>query len=217
MRIGILNKIILILLLIGLLPITVFTFLTIDSYQGLIEKYTPYLETENPELISERNLNYQNVKNQTFLIFLLIGTFIIFFSVLLSQKITYPIKKLIIGTRELGNGNLAVRIDIKTSDEFEVLADSFNKMAGDLEESYSLIEEEKQSLEIKVAARTRELKELNMNLEERVKERTKQLQDRVDELERLHKLIVGRELKMAELKKEIEKFKKNGSGDSLKS
>jgi len=45
-------------------------------------------------------------------------------------------------------------------------------------------------------------------LEEQVKERTKELQEKVEELERFHRLAVGRELKMIELKKEIEKLKK---------
>ena len=212
MKINILNKIILVLIITGLLPIAVFTFLTIDSYQGLVEKYTPYIEAEHPELVSETKLSYENVKNQTYLIFLLIVTFIIFFSIFLSQKLTYPIKKLIRGTNELGKGNLSVRINVKTKDEFETLANSFNKMAADLEESYSLIEEEKQSLEIKVAARTKELKELAVGLEEKVKGRTKQLQERVDELEEFHRLTIGRETRMMELKKKIKELEEKLEG-----
>ena len=41
------------------------------------------------------------------------------------------------------------------------------------------------------------------------KEKTKELQIRVEELERFHCLTVGRELKMVELKKEIERLKNN--------
>lgn len=52
-----------------------------------------------------------------------------------------------------------------------------------------------------------ELKKLQEGLEEKVKERTKELQERIDELERLHKLTVGREIKMIELKEEIKKLK----------
>ena len=52
-----------------------------------------------------------------------------------------------------------------------------------------------------------ETKALRENLEQRVEERTKELQERVDELEQFHRLTVNRELKMAELKTEIEELK----------
>ncbi len=212
---SILNKIIIFFLIIGLLPITVFAILTIDSYQGLIEKYTPYIASY-PHLVSETKLSYENIKNQTYLIFLLIVVFIIFFSIVLSRKLTMPIKKLIRGTKEISKGNLKARININTKDEFETLAKSFNQMAVDLQKSYSLIEDEKMSLEIKVKARTRELKRLAESLEEKVKERTKELQKRVDELEEFHRLTVGREERMMELKNKIKMLEQKLEEEKLK-
>lgn len=70
------------------------------------------------------------------------------------------------------------------------------------------LEEAKTILEIKVRARTRELRELAEGLEDEVKRRTAEVQERIKELERFHRLAVGRELKMIELKKEIKKLKK---------
>ena len=74
------------------------------------------------------------------------------------------------------------------------------------------LKEAKTALEIQVQARTKELKKLNDSLEEQIKEKTEELQTRVDELEKYHQLMVGRELKMIELKNKIEeleeKFKK---------
>ncbi len=52
-----------------------------------------------------------------------------------------------------------------------------------------------------------ELKKLQLNLEEKVKERTKKLQEKIEEMEKLQRLTIGRELKMIELKQEIEKLK----------
>ena len=49
--------------------------------------------------------------------------------------------------------------------------------------------------------------DLRKNLEKKVKERTKQLQERVDELEKFRRLTEGRELRMVELKEEIKKLK----------
>ena len=69
------------------------------------------------------------------------------------------------------------------------------------------IEIARTALEIKVKVRTSELTELAQSLEKKVKERTEELQGKVVELERFNRLAIGRELKMIELKKEIEKLK----------
>ena len=58
-----------------------------------------------------------------------------------------------------------------------------------------------------------ELKRLQEELEGKVKERTKELQKRIEELEKFQKVAVGRELKMIELKKEIGRFKKIDNRD----
>ncbi len=70
------------------------------------------------------------------------------------------------------------------------------------------LEEAKIALEVRVEARTRELKKLASNLDQQVQTRTKELEKRLAEQERANKLMVGRELVMAELKKENEELKK---------
>lgn len=62
-------------------------------------------------------------------------------------------------------------------------------------------------LEVKVRARTKELQELAEKREEIIEERTKELKEKLKELESFRRLVVGRELKMLELKKEVEKLK----------
>lgn len=52
-----------------------------------------------------------------------------------------------------------------------------------------------------------ELEKYNKGLEITVQARTKELQEKLKELSRLNEVMVGRELKMMELKKEIEKLK----------
>lgn len=71
-------------------------------------------------------------------------------------------------------------------------------------------------LEEKVKERTLELEKTKANLEITVKERTKQLEEKLNELAQLNSdlktlnnFMVGRELKMMELKKELEKLKNN--------
>lgn len=70
------------------------------------------------------------------------------------------------------------------------------------------LEEAKTVLQIRVDARTKELQKLASNLDQQVKDRTAQLQKKVEELERANRLMVGREIFMAELKRENEELKK---------
>ena len=61
-----------------------------------------------------------------------------------------PITALSSGARRLGAGDFSHRIDVHTADELEELASQFNRMAGQLAETYS-------GLEAKVEERTRDL------------------------------------------------------------
>jgi nitrate/nitrite-specific signal transduction histidine kinase len=70
------------------------------------------------------------------------------------RHITDPIQKLIRASAQVTVGQLGHRIEVKTGDEIEALADQFNLMSAELDDSYS-------TLEKKVADRTRELAVLN--------------------------------------------------------
>ncbi|HWP23442.1 MAG TPA: GAF domain-containing protein [Candidatus Binatia bacterium] len=78
---------------------------------------------------------------------LLLGAAII---VWVSQKITDPIQRLRDGVALIGAGNLEHRTHIQTGDEIEELAAEFNKMTDALQTSYNTLEQ-------KVAHRTREI------------------------------------------------------------
>lgn len=60
----------------------------------------------------------------------------------------------------------------------------------------------------KVKERTSQLEKEQEKLEERVEKRTKELQDKLEDLRKFKKAVVGRELKMVELKKENEDLKR---------
>ena len=76
-----------------------------------------------------------------------------------------------------------------------------------LQEAYQETEEAREILEVKVKARTYELEKMTQSLEEKVKQRTKELETKIKELEKFQKIVVGRELKMIELKKALRKAK----------
>jgi len=182
------------------------------SQQKLIEQLAWRLIIAQPE--SEAFALARVFQRQIIIIFLVGFVFLLIISYLLGNKIVAPIKKLIIATKKIAAGKLEAEIKIKTGDEIEELAESFNQMAGDLKKSRTALEESKVVLEIKVNARTKELQELAEKLEEKVGERTKELQGRLNELEGFHRLTVGRELKMIELKRELRE--KRGSLEPAK-
>ncbi|TMH54995.1 MAG: GAF domain-containing protein, partial [Betaproteobacteria bacterium] len=68
----------------------------------------------------------------------------------LARGMVRPIRTLEEGAQRIGEGNLDQKIDIRTGDELEALANRFNRMSGQLRESYA-------GLERKVEERTREL------------------------------------------------------------
>lgn len=79
-------------------------------------------------------------------------------SVTMVRRMTRPIRALQEGAALIGEGALEHRIAVATGDELEALAESFNNMAGRLQESYATLEQ-------KVEERTRELAESNCKLE----------------------------------------------------
>src|SRR5713226_2699466 len=73
-------------------------------------------------------------------------------SLFVARRVVRPLQILRQGVERIGTGNLGYRLELKTGDEIEVLADEFNKMTAQLQESYA-------GLEQKVEDRTKELTE----------------------------------------------------------
>jgi HAMP domain-containing protein len=139
---------------------------------------------------------------------------IILVSFVISRKVIKPLKNLSITSKRVARGDFKARAVVYTKDEFGELADNFNKMTDDLGKAKQTMQEERDVLEIKVNARTKELNEMNEKLEQEVESRTEQIQKKLVELEKMSKLMVGRELKMIELKKELQE--KEGEMERLK-
>jgi signal transduction histidine kinase len=84
-------------------------------------------------------------------------------SILLARKLVRPIESIQVAAARIGSGSLNQRIEISSHDELGVLADEFNRMAAQLQESYS-------SLERKVEERTQELETALSELDEKSRE-----------------------------------------------
>ena len=71
-------------------------------------------------------------------------------SLALARRMVRPIRALTEGAGRIGSGDLGHRLEVRTGDEIETLAEQFNRMTSQLRESYA-------NLEQKVEERTREL------------------------------------------------------------
>jgi methyl-accepting chemotaxis protein len=120
---------------------------------------------------------------------LVVNLLIIFIgSLFLSKKIIKPIRALKDATRRISQGDLGVKIETKSENEIGELASDFNEMVARLKELYD-------TLEKKVSERTAELVESK-----------KELEKKIEEMERFNKLTIGREEKIIELKEEIRRL-----------
>ena len=90
-------------------------------------------------------------------------------ALLLAQSITEPLTRTARLMKEIGDGNLSLRVDVMTSDETGLLGESFNRMVDQLEESQN-----------RLKAANEEIRSLNQDLERRVEERTRQWQEAAD-------------------------------------
>lgn len=135
--------------------------------------------------------------------------------IFLNAKIILPIRQIRNTAVSIAGGNFSKRVVVASEDELGELSTTFNSMADSVEKSRVDLEAKitertqelvkvKSGLEEAVAARTAELENIKRHLEQTVTERTKELTEKIEEVERTNKLMVDRELKMIELKKEIE-------------
>src|SRR5262245_20360344 len=80
-------------------------------------------------------------------------------SFFVARRVLGPLRVLGQGVERIGSGDLSFRVDLKTGDEIETLAEEFNKMTAHLKEAQT-------GLERKVAERTQALTVANEKLEE---------------------------------------------------
>jgi signal transduction histidine kinase len=105
-------------------------------------------------------------------------------TLLVRHRVVRPLETLREGVERIRRGDLTTRLNLKTGDELEVLAEEFNEMAGHLKEAYS-------ELEHKVADRTQALTIANEKLEEANKQKSQFLANVNHELRTPVSAIIG--------------------------
>jgi signal transduction histidine kinase len=102
--------------------------------------------------------------------FLVVSAFVIYW---FSRRLTSPVKQLTEQAQKIADGHLEEQIAVKSRDEIGQLATAFNRMTGSLQVTMS---DKERALQ--------ELQELNRTLEDRIRERTVELEERGVALER---------------------------------
>lgn len=179
---------------------------TVTTYSGLYDT------------IVQLGFSIQGIANNRQDIIIFLVSDILFFFLLavcffiLFKIIIKPLKELTELCGEMSKGRLITKPIESDIQEISHLTAAFNIMLANLKTQSGEIEKANENLEIKVGERTKELENLTAKLEEKVTDRTKELQEKLKELEKFQNLAIGRELKMIEMKKEIEKLKKQTEG-----
>lgn len=172
----------------------ILTLICILLFSGLV--FLEYYGIISHQSVYETTGIYKDIKQISARLITVLSVFL--FLILISNRYSKTIERqsanLLDVQNELKTANLNLRKKVKELESIEV----------DLEES-------KKTLEIKVTARVQELKELTQGLERQVKERTKELEQKITEMEKFQKFTVGRELKMVELKKKLKEVKNNNN------
>ncbi len=95
---------------------------------------------------------------------------VIAIAIIVSKRVTWPIQKLVEGTKRIASGDLGFKIPTRSKDEIGFLATSFNDMTSQLGESKKQVEDYAQNLEQKVEDKTKEVKHMLVELTYKNKE-----------------------------------------------
>jgi len=138
-----------------------------------------------------------------YIVILFLAIFVFFFGLATGQNLASPLKELLGKAKELSEGNLSSRVYLETKDELAELAGTFNKIAEELEASQEQQANAEKSVGIKVKAKTQELEETIGALEQKVKNRTIELERLIEESNKFQADVKEKEEETAQLRKEL--------------
>ncbi|MDX1958658.1 MAG: SpoIIE family protein phosphatase [Leptospiraceae bacterium] len=109
--------------------------------------------------LSYRNYVHKLAANQQSILVLVVIGIIIFYPLFLRGSLITPLNQLLEGVEKVNKGDLRVEVPVKVHDEIGFLADSFNKMVVSIKEARAELQNYAETLEEKVKARTKEVEE----------------------------------------------------------
>ncbi len=139
-------------------------------------------------IISYVALNYQNLTFSFYVISSFLVVYVFLFGFAVGQNFTAPVKKLLERANELSKGDLKSRFYLESKDELGQLAQVFNRIADQLEESNAKNQTMEKSVGLKVEAQTHSLQETIDALEKKVQNRTMEFQKMSRDLERFKEM-----------------------------
>lgn len=152
-------------------------------------------------------LNYENLNEDFYIILLLLTLFTFFFGLATGQNLSSPIQELLDTAQDLKGGKLSSRVSVGTRDELEQLGKAFNQLAEELQSSEGENEKIAKSVDIKVRAKTMALQETINSLEQKIQNRTVELERLMDELKKLQEEAKNKGMESEQLKREFEELK----------
>lgn len=134
------------------------------------------------------SISYESLTVSFYLIFVLVVLFAFSFGFATGQSVATPMKKILNRAMDLSKGDLKSRVYLEErKDEISDLAQVFNKIADELEKSKLETEEKEKSVDIRVRAKTRALEEKITGLEQKIKNKTIELQKLSEDLKNIQR------------------------------
>lgn len=140
-------------------------------------------------------LDYERFDAGFFTVIFILSICVFAFGFATGQSLVSPLRELLDKATQLSKGNLSSRVYLETKDEFAELAKIFNQIAEELQASREQEENAEKSVGIKVKAKTQDLEEIINALEQKIKNRTIEMEKLTRETAELKSQIEGLKLK----------------------
>ena len=102
----------------------------ITAYEPITDLYGRIIGILYVGILEQKYLDIQRQTTMTFLAITIVGALIsMATSYFFARRIHIPIRQLVLASKEVAGGNLDTQVDVRTNDELQYLAISFNKMS----------------------------------------------------------------------------------------
>lgn len=145
---------------------------TTDGYTHYVG-YMYYIPNEGKiyevgfSYLDYRKYMHESAREEVILLFVVLFVLLVGFPYFFHGSLIKPLNSLLRGVARVNRGDLDVVVPIKVQDEIGFISDSFNKMVASIRQA------------------RRELEDYAQNLEEKVKERTREVQEKMEEVQAL--------------------------------